>query len=247
MPVTPSPDDLAHRITALERQVDELSRGTLSNAVISSGGIEVRDLGGIKLIDQDGQVVFLVGGLGGGMARPDGTPQPITAVSDDRGRWRITVLDDNPNSKGYRQYVAIWDYSGNIIVGDDVDSGAGLARPYIPHNVARARYTDWAATTSGDWEALETATFNRQHPCLDAHVRCTSDNPDTRGEVRIRDEASGVVLASAPVGYVIDYRFWRQAMPGVFGEHHNVHLEARRTSGTGAIRATYAYAAGVQS
>ncbi|PPK63532.1 hypothetical protein V5P93_000413 [Actinokineospora auranticolor] len=247
MPVTSSPDDLAHRITALERQVDELARGTLSNAVISSGGIEIRDLGGIKLIDQDGQVVFLVGGLAGTMARPDGTPQPITAISDDRGRWRITVMDDNPQNKGYRQYVAIWDYSGNIIVGDDVDSGAGLARPYIPHTVARSRYTDWAATTSSDWEALETATLNRQHPYLDAHVRCTSDNPDTRGEVRLRDEGSGVILASAPVGYVIDYRFWRQPMPGLHGENRAVHLEARRTAGTGAIRATFAYASGVQS
>ncbi|MBM7771247.1 hypothetical protein JOD54_001451 [Actinokineospora baliensis] len=247
MPVTPSPDDLANRITALERQVDELARGTLSNAVISSGGIQIRDLGGIQLTDQDGQTVFFVGGLGGRMARPDLTPQPVTAISDDRGKWRISVLDDNPAAKGYRQYVAIWDYSGNIILGDDVDSGSGLARPYIPHTVTRARYYDWPGTTSGDWEAVETARFNRQHPYLDARILCTTDNPDTLGEVRLREEPSGVTFAIEPVAFQQELKSWRVPAPGVFNETRGVHLEVRRSAGTGNVRATFAYVYGVQS
>lgn len=247
MPVTPGPDDLANRLRALETRVDELSRATLSHAVISSGGIQITDLGGIQLVDKDGETVFIVGGLSGPWQRPDGTPQPFTAICDDRGRWRIAVFDPNPNDRGYRQFVAIFDYSGNLIVGDDVDSGAGLSRPYLPHFISSARYLDWPPTTSSDWETLETVRLNRQHPYLDAHIRTTTDNPDTRGEVRLREHDSNTVLAAEPVGFAQELKQWRAAMPGSYGEMREVHLEAHRTAGTGNVRASFGYASGTQS
>lgn len=247
MPVIPGPDDLATRLRALERRVDELARGTLSHAVISRGGIQITDLGGIQLVDNDGETVFLVGGIGGSWSRPDGTPQPVTAISDDRGRWRIAVFDSDPNTRGYRQFVAIFDYTGNIVLGDDVDSGEGLARPYLPHFVSRARYDEWPATNAADWEAVETLRFNRQHPMLDVHVRCTTDTPDTRGEVRVRVPEGDVVLAAEPVGFAQELKQWRVPMPGAFGQVREVHLETRRTAGDGNVRASFGYASGVQS
>lgn len=191
--------------------------------------------------------MFLVGGIGGAWARPDGTPQPITTICDDRGRWRVAVFDPDPSQFGYRQFVAIFDYTGNIIVGDDVNSGAGLARPYIPHSVSKFRYEEWPATTSGDWDMLETLRFNRQHSYLDAHVRVTTDNPDTRGEVRLREPDGNTVLAAEPVAFQQELKQMRAAMPGTYGEMREVHLEARRTAGTGNVRASFAYASGTQS
>lgn len=246
MPVTPSPDDLAARLRQLEARVDELSRGTLTNAVISEGGITVRDLGGIQLTDRDGETVFFVGGIGGTWSRPDGTPQPVTSLSDDRGRWRIAVFDPNPTEHGYRQFVAIYDYNGNIIVGDDVNSGEGLARPYIPHTVARGRSGDWPASKSAEWEVLDMIRLHRQHPQLYIEYRHTSDEPATRGEVRLRDTQAGV-LTTNPVEYATAWERTQMPMPGLFGEMREIWLEARRTTGPGNIRATVVHASGVQS
>ncbi len=246
MPVTPSSDDLAARIRHLEARLNELSRGTLTNAVISQGGITIRDLGGIELSDQDGETVFFVGGAGGSWSRPDGTPQPITSISDDRGRWRIAVFDPAPADHGYRQFVAIWDYNGNIILGDDANSGEGLARPYIPHTVSRGRSQDWPASTATDWEPLDIIRLHRQHPQLYIEYRHTSDEPNTRGEIRLRDTQAGV-LATKPVGYVTVWERTQMPMPGVFGDMREIWLEARRTTGPGNIRATVVHASGIQS
>ncbi len=248
MPVTPGSDDILARLRKLETRVDELSRGTLANAVISEGGITIRDLGGIQLSDRDGETVFFVGGAGGGWARPDGTPQPITSISDDRGRWRIAVFDPNPNENGYRQFVAIWDYTGNIIVSDDVNSGEGLARPYIPLSVSRANQAAWPATTNVEWEPLEKVRLNKQHPYLDAHIRVATSDSATRGEARMRDQESDVLVGDVQAfGWAEETRATRGAVPGTFGQTREVWLEARRTAGTGDVRATLAYAAGVQS
>lgn len=247
VPAIPGPDDLATRIRALETRVDELARGTLSHAVISQGGIQITDLGGIQLVDNDGETVFFVGGIGGSWSRPDGTPQPVTAISDDRGRWRVAVFDPDPHDRGYRQFVAIFDYNGNIVLGDDVDSGEGLARPYLPHFASRSRHHEWPATSATGWEAVETLRFNRQHPILDVHVRCTTDNPDTRGEVRVRVPEGDVVLGSEPIGFAQELKQWRVPMPGSFGQVREVHLEARRTTGSGNVRASFGYASGIQS
>jgi hypothetical protein len=247
LPVTPGPDDLANRLRALESRVDELSRTTLSNAVISSGGIQIKELGGIQLVDNDGETVFLVGGIGGAWSRPDGTPQPVTSICDDRGRWRIAVFDPNPAQNGYRQFVAIFDYRGHIIIGDDVNSGEGLARPYIPHTVSKARHIDWPGTDRADWEVLETLRFNRQHPYLDAHIRNTTDNPDTKGELRLRDPDGDVILASERVEFVVSLMPKRVPVPGTWGQTREIHLEARRTTGTGKVFATFGYASGTQS
>lgn len=248
MPVTPGSDDILARLRQLETRVDELSRGTLANAVISEGGITIRDLGGIELSDRDGETVFFVGGVDGSWARPDGTPQPITSISDDRGRWRIAVFDPSPNENGYRQFVAVWDFTGNLIFGDDVNSGEGLARPYIPLSVSRANQAAWSATTNSGWEPLEKVRLNKQHPYLDAHIRVATTDDVTRGEVRLRDfEADLIVGEVQAFGHAEELRTTRGPVPGSWSQTREIWLEARRTTGTGDVRATLAYAAGVQS
>lgn len=228
--------------------MDELARGTLTNAVISEGGITVRDLGGIQLADRDGQTVFFVGGLDGHWQRPDGSPQPACFLADDRGAWRIAVIDDDPKTDDYRQSVSVYDHAGNRIVGDDVPTGEGLARPYIPVTIAPARFREWPATTATDFEPLQVARSLRQHPVLELHARFTTDRPDTRGELRFTNPATDIPFGSPiPVEFAQDVRTVRLQIPGRFGDLAEIALQARRTAGTGTVRATLAAAIGTQS
>jgi len=95
---------------------------------------------------------------------------------------------------------------------------------------------------------LQRWTFNRQHPRVEAFVYATTDNPDTTGEARLRDFASGTVLGIVSVKFERDgTALGPVAMPGNFGDTCEVRLEAHRTAGTGNVRATIAYATGMQS
>jgi hypothetical protein len=246
--LTPQPDNLTDRLRRLEDRVDQIARGTLGHAVVSTGGITIRDNGGLTVQDTDGQTTFFVGGFDGHFARPDGTPQPVTVAYDDRGAARLAIWDDNPKAHTYRQYVAVWDYAGNIIFSDDARSGAGIGRPYIGGTVSPYRFTDWPATQSVDWDPLQRWTFNRQHPRIEAFIYATTDNADTTGEARIRDFASNTVLGTVAVKFERDgTAVGPVAMPGNFGDICEVRLEAHRTAGTGNVRAAITYATGLQS
>ncbi|MCP3801862.1 hypothetical protein NLX83_21585 [Allokutzneria sp. A3M-2-11 16] len=249
MPATPArANDLLAWVKRIENRMDEADRRTLYSVVISSGGLTIRDLGGITAQDLDGDTTFFTGGFGGDWSRPDGTAQPITYIADDRGAWRIAVFDNTPNSGVYRQFAAVFDYSGNIVLGDDAESGQGLARPYIPLSVSAAQYKAWPATAATGWETLETIRYCKQHPRIDVHLRATTDtDPATRGEVRLREQGGTVIGPVHAIEYAQTLRYSNGPVPGDFSDLREVHLEARRTAGTGVVRATVAYAAGVQS
>jgi hypothetical protein len=246
--LTPQPDNLTDRLRRLEDRVDQIARGTLGHAVISTGGITIRDEGGLRVEDNEGQTTFFVGGFTGQFSRPDGTAQPVTVAYDDRGAARLAIWDDNPTAHTYRQYVAIWDYAGNIIFSDDAREGAGIGRPYIGGTVSAYRYTDWPGTQASDWDSLQRWTFNRQHPRIEAFVYATTDNADTLGEARIRDVTSNTVLGTVGVKFEKDGTALGPVdMPGNFGDICEVRLEAHRIAGTGNVRATLTYATGMQT
>lgn len=248
MALTPQPDSITDRLRRLEDRVDQIARGTLGHAVISTGGITIRDEGGLTVQDNEGQTTFFVGGIGQQFSRPDGTPQPVTVAYDDRGAARLAIWDDNPAAHTYRQYVAVWDYAGNIIFSDDARAGAGIGRPYIGGTVSAYRYTDWPGTQSADWDPLQRWVFNRQHPRVHAYLYVTTDNPDTTGEARLRDLAANTVLGVVPVKFEKDAMpIGPVATPGNFGDIREVWLEAHRSAGTGNVRATIVYATGLQS
>ncbi|MCK2242313.1 MULTISPECIES: hypothetical protein [unclassified Crossiella] len=232
--------------------MDEADRRTLYSVVISAGGLTVQDLGGIKQVDRDGDTVFFVGGGTGAFTRPDGSPQPISYLADDRGRWRIAVFDPNPNLGDYRQFVAIYDYSGNIILGDDVESGTGLARPYVPLSVSDSHFSRWPGTDRGEWTTLSKVRLSNQHPRLSIDARHTTDQSATTGEIRLwgRTDANpgGTQLGETKqVVFAEQLGGWTVPAVGRWAEMAEVWLQARRTGGTGTVRACIAYASGVQS
>ena len=114
--------------------------------------------------------------------------------------------------------------------------------------VSPYRYADWPATQASDWDPLPRWTFNRQHPRVHAYLYVTTDNADTTGEARLRDVGANTVLGTVPVKFEKDAMpIGPVAMPGTFGDIREVYLEAHRTAGTGNVRATIAYATGMQS
>ncbi|MCO1575374.1 hypothetical protein M8C13_06315 [Crossiella sp. SN42] len=248
MPLTPRPNDhLLDWFRRVEGRLDENDRRTLYSVVISSGGLTIQDLGGIKMLDNDGEITFFTGGADGDWVRPDGTPQPITYIADDRGHWRIAVFDPQPRQEGYRQFVAIWDHSGNIILGDDAHSGAGLARPYIPLSVSGV-FQDWPVTKATEWTTLEQIRYNHQHPKIKVDVRIATDHPDTFGEIRLWADPAGVQVGETrQVRFLQEMTGFRFTPPTRWAEMGEIWLQARRTSGSGGTRACIAYASGEQT
>ncbi|MCK2237700.1 MULTISPECIES: hypothetical protein [unclassified Crossiella] len=246
MPLVPSADDVLSRLRRLESRVEELSRTTLSNAVISDGGITVRNLGGIRALDSDENENFFIGGLDGTLSRPDGTPQPAFLVSDDRGAWRITLFDPAPDRDDYRQFVSISDFSGNTILGDDVVDGQGLARPYMAVPFSRSRVGDYPAVTSSAFEAVWEATVLKQQPKLSLWT-VTGADAGTVGEFEIKINGQTVQQWQATGGYGRDAR-GPYSLPGlVYRDLVRIELRARRVSGTGTVRVSVGDALGRQS
>ncbi|MCP3800313.1 hypothetical protein NLX83_13700 [Allokutzneria sp. A3M-2-11 16] len=239
MGITSQPDtDLVERIRRLETRVEELSRGTLANAVVSDGGITIRDLGGLQQLDRDGETTFFVGGRDGSWARPDGSPQPVAFIADDRGAWRIGVLDPDPQENGYRQFVALWDYSGNIIVSDEVNSGQGLARPLIPSSGFRPiRAMDMPKTQSTTWETLQWSWHHKQHTNIGVVIG-VGGYGDSVGEARIvvGGVQYGETVTSPPGAFRYAHVNFR--IPGDHVSAHWMELQARRASGAHDIVAT---------
>lgn len=234
MAVTPNESSLLRIIQDLQRQVDELSRRVFYSVTISEGGLKVRGRGGITVEDSDGDTTLNIGLWGPPFDRPDGSPQPVTSLNDDRGNARFQIIDYNPHDGAYRQQIAMYDYSSNLIFADDVDSGQGLARPYIPVPFSRVN-GGWFEGSSGTFARVWEANVPKQQPKLHVRMLTGVTSAGTVGEYR-------VVIGGNPV------TTWQQTFDGVVvddldvdipGQHMDIvqiGIEYRRVSGTGNVR-----------
>lgn len=126
------PSNLLDRLVRLERELAEVRKKVgISSATISRGGLTVQEGGFLRVRDPQGDELFYVGALSNAPL-PDGTAQQATIIRDDAGTARFYIWDPDPESNDYRQFVAICDYAGNIVISDDVNAGKGLARPWLP-------------------------------------------------------------------------------------------------------------------
>jgi hypothetical protein len=238
--LTPQPDTLLDRLRRLEDRIDQVARGTLGRDMVSIAGITIRSQGGLTVKDSNGQSTLFVGGL---------NPPASEPHTETRAAHAATRAAHAAASGAGALRLAIWDKAGNVIFSDDTPSGAGIGRPYLSGTLSPYRTAEWPATQSADWDPLQRWMFNRQHPRIHAIIHAATDNPDTTGEARLRDLATDTVLGTVTVaadtgsGLVIG----PVSMPGAFGDICEVRLEAHRTAGTGNVRATLAYATGMQS
>lgn len=250
------PPDLMGQIAELiDRKIAQALRAApLRNAVISGGrGLTVRGEGGVTI---DGGALRVTGLPGaqpgatgdstvymGGVtpAMPDGTAQPGLIFRREDGTVVLALYDPTPDPStpdGFRQFLAVWDRAQQIVVSDDSDSGQGLARPYVPVPVIRARFTDWIAVTDGAFvDVIETpGLFYKVNARARAHIRCTTDLAGTTGEIRVL--VDGIQVGDVvPVGFAITTNYVGPfVVPGDAYTTHQIKIQARRTAGTGAVR-----------
>jgi hypothetical protein len=231
MAVTNKPEDLLSLIRDLQRQVKELRRGTLSNAVVSQGSIEVRTAAG--------QVLFRAGEIPWG-----GTTKTGTATYRVDGSMSTVAWDD----AGGNGYWAVLDEAGNIVASSDTVSGVGLALPYLQFRAMP--YSEVLSppqsTTSGTFTPLHRIHGQRQQPYIRVQLITQSDAATT-GEVRLT--VGGVAISSVLEIPASDnfYRVLDAPLGGAHLDFVYVDVEARRVSGAGAIRVGVAFTSGRQS
>jgi hypothetical protein len=116
------PADIISRIADMQRQIDELRRSVgLSSATISRGGLTIKNGAFFEMIsDTDTQTVYIGPSIDAGhqtfqVRRTDGT----------------LVLDTQKDQVSGNDYWALWGRDNQMLVSDDVQSGHGLARPYL--------------------------------------------------------------------------------------------------------------------
>src|SRR5690606_23833543 len=78
----------------------------------------------------------------------------------------------------------LYDVSDNYIVTDDVASGRGLARPYLPIMLGNVAPPD-ATTSLATFTPLVEGMAAVQHPVLFAYLLVWTSDASTAGEVRL--------------------------------------------------------------
>lgn len=241
-------DALVAELKRLRRDVDSLrSAAPARNTTVSGGsGFIVKDGGRFQVIDPDGTVIFEAGAFPEFPARLDGKPQVGWVMRRDSGEWAAYCLT---NTIGGQQSWNWNDRAQNVVLADDTASGVGLARPYLPLPIWKARTVDWPGTTSATFVDVWRSVVYRQHPRLRWDVAHWADTAGTTGEVRLQIDGTtvGSTLTStngtvAFTGEVVDIT--------AIGSHeteHTLTIQARRTAGAGNVRVDAQALWGLQS
>lgn len=152
--------------------------------------------------------------------------------------------------KAARTQKALKDTSGEVVVGAD-EGGFGLSRPYLDWRVFRAadETSPPESTSSATFVALFTAMSEPQHPNIRVRVKAVT-GAGTSGEVRLRDRATGTVIAgplvvgiAATVEDQLEGALINPTLTGS-GAPMKVDVEARRTAGANTISVLVLYALG---
>jgi hypothetical protein len=244
------PPDFWQQVRQIAREeVAKSSRSApLKNAAISSGGLTIQQGGSLVLMNNAGTgEQFYVGPVLPNM--PDGTGQPGVIFRREDGSLALAMYD--PDTSGaFKQFLALYDRSHNVIVSDDTDSGQGLARPYVPMSgFYRAKYSDWTVqTTSTTFETLWRGEMIKQHPRLSVATNASMDTSGSTGEIKVLVNGVQLGTSVATVGFALTTSLFGPAAVDV--DHMKllaVEIQGRVASGAGALRVEPLHAIGRQS
>lgn len=253
----PSIIDLVSWIKGLERRISKLETAPrLGNASISEGGLRILGDGGIYVengglyVDGFGRILVGEGGsiltadgqgralfYAGGFAETiPGTPQGYgIAFYRLDGTTALLLSDDADDEQVQR--LKIRDRKGNMIFAEDTQ-GDGLQWPIFPILFSPMDYREWPATDSSTFTEVMQGHLYRQQRRAFVTVRHTTDVSDTTGEFRVMVNGTQVG-ATTSVGFsIVSTLIGPFDLPGVHGDGIEIKVEARRTAGTGKVRAT---------
>ncbi|TFV91413.1 hypothetical protein [Blastococcus sp. CT_GayMR16] len=250
MGTAPTPPGLLERILLeVDRRIAAFARsGFLRNATITKGGITIRN-GFLRVQNAAGTVTqFFVGGISPTL--PDGTPQPGMTLRREDGTLAMALYDPTPDPGspgGFKQFLAIYDRSGNIIFSDDTESGQGHARPRVPLTFYRARSNDWPQVTSTTFETVYRAKGDKQQPRLNIRVWGVNDSAGATGEVRVMVNGVQLGTTGATSSAIITEFLMVGAVAGSYGTNLVIEVQARMVAGAGGVRVGASQLDGLQS
>lgn len=212
--------------------------------IVDDGGDINLNAGMLRVIDQQGQLIAMIGRLDGFAPKADGSPQIGMYFGRDSGEpagWCLT------NVVGGLQSWAWTDRKGQGVVADDAVTGNSLARPYITGAMGRARYTDWPTTTSSTFEDIWVGPWTRVNPNIQVTVGATTLDAATTGEARVLIDGTTQIGSTVSVGFAFGWNGCYGAVPGGNHSSHTVSIQARRTAGTGSVAIGFGGMQGYQS
>lgn len=231
---TPRLPSLGGRLAKLERKIRALEkRKTIGRASLSPGD-NITVIGGqLRVYDTLGNLIGFLGTTAGGetgffVQRADGTSS-FYAWTSGGG------------------FAAMFDRASNYVVTDDATSGQGLARPYVPLGSFVDNSAPTRSTMSTSWTTLQTLSGYKQHPKITMQV-LVQTGTGTTGDVRVVDQNGVQVGATQSIAAAaLEYRTIQGALAGAHMLGVSLNLQARVTSGVGAIGVRGGAAWGVES
>jgi hypothetical protein len=244
-----TPPGLLDRIRQIAAdEVRKFARsGFLRNASITDGGLTIRG-GFFRLLSKatGGVQQFYLGPTGDLLG--DGERQQVWMVRRADGSLVLDLWDAFPDADGTTNQALSWrDRTGNTVFADDTDSGAGLARPYLPIPFYRARSQDWPQSTSTSWATMYRAVVPKQQPRAFFAVYAVA-TANTTGEIRVTVNDTQVGDAyPVPSNAVNEFLFGPLAAAGSHMQTLRIEVQTRVTAGTGGVQCCPSQGEGRQS
>lgn len=250
---TPDDTSLVGIIKKLQDRVDALEKLTrASSTSIDSGVFEVKSA--------SKKVLWVFGDLakagiintatGKPLTSPDGSVQMGVCAFRDTGELIFSAVNLDPDNRT-KQNWALWDTQTHMVMQDDVISGEGLARPYIPMAFTPYDTSTWGKTQSATFVDMSATLSNKQHPRIFIDVLMYCDAADTSGQMRLalNGVPFGPTVSSAGpgIGYTL-FPATAITLPTLaWGTNYTLTVQACRTAGTGNVKIAVRGCWGIQS
>ncbi|MDF6043261.1 hypothetical protein LRD69_14100 [Streptomyces sp. JH14] len=243
--------DLARRLAALEREVRELRAARrLENASVGAGGVRVVDGGRFAMDTPAKKHMVDIGAItNDDYNHGDGTRQQGIFLRREDGSPMLSCFSYPPFGSEAQAW-KFYDNSGSVVLAEDANSGAGLARPYLPVALAPAyggAWDYWPRTSATTMTELWGGRIYKQQPRIVVVVRASMDTSGATGSIGLK--ISDVSQPSQSVGFAVGYYTLGPYSLANFEHMQQVDItvEAKRDSGTGTIRASLFSAYTIQS
>lgn len=187
-------------------------------------------------------------GDGGAAATPVVTYAASASRSNAGTSGRAASVRARRTARSQKKKIA--DTSGTTLIGADA-AGFGLDRPYLGWRIYRTieETTPADSTSSASFVSLLTVAAEPQHPKIRVRVRVVT-GAATSGEVRLRDRATGTVIAGPLVVGIattvegqLEGALVAPTLTGA-GAPMKVDVEARITAGASTIGVLVLFALG---
>lgn len=216
-------------ISEIRKDIRELRAARrLEAAAIGSGGLTVTGAGYLTVMDADGSVLLLIGGI---EPYGDGTPQRGLAIRRADGSLALSVSSTS-GSTADPQCLVIRDAKGNPLVAEDI--AGGLARPWGDIPMYAAKSGSWLTTTSASYEVLWRGVVDARNPKL-AVSGWSLAGAGSAGNVRVKANGTVIGSASAVTTSTQQWTIGPLAHGVAIGSDLTVEIEAQLTSGAGPV------------